>query len=768
MMDRMMRSLFIIRQLLVHIDRLQELLGEQWPEFSSRLRALTSTVERTEPNQIPSMINQLVARALLSPAAELMRAILRKVQAEVAPEHIATRSASGEGTTAERLPETKASSNDLDRTEDSAPTLDHAAVVAALHDLAGAVGDQPHSVAHGADAGQAEPTSLSRVTPGEPEPVPAAERHISIWLSEHPGELPLRVNESYTLNFKVGRLVEGSLVGGSETEVPASDVPRGGLATEWVVTSQTVELTAGTPETSAETNVIEGVTMWTARFSLVIPEEGESTIPQLRIRPRTAETTALNVLIYARRETYRQFTIRLAVESPAETGLSVASIQDELLHAPAAHLNLRTTHEWTTPPGVLSIAVIGSMASVRGDVGSGYVDAVIPWPVGTAAVAGRIKNVRSAAERFRAQWEAYLNNIDPDDLAQRLQQWTPEYDWASLTDHVDAGHRQHWEDAVRISQQLRDLAFDGHRLYEAFFPAGSDLRSWIDALSPGHRLNISWTPQGGQGWIPHVPWGLMYLPDAPLPGTPVDPMGFLALRFRLGYTAHAVQAPSKALGSLEDTHRTHFLYWGDNPQDITGQEAQWQQQQWAVWKNQVFVPSTPRGPDPKAEVLRLLNEPTPTPAPVLYLFCQCNVGDGNDPVLRFGGTPQVADVLRRTELGTKLLTDRPLVFANACTTVATDPYIANELEESFFERGCRAYLGTETKVPIQFASRFASIFFHFFYRVKDPAPMAAGEAVVQARLFLWTHYRNLGGLFYTYVNQYELFMARDAEVLALK
>ena len=70
--------------------------------------------------------------------------------------------------------------------------------------------------------------------------------------------------------------------------------------------------------------------------------------------------------------------------------------------------------------------------------------------------------------------------------------------------------------------------------------------------------------------------------------------------------------------------------------------------------------------------------------------------------------------------------------------------------------------------PIQFASRFASIFFHFLYRQMDPEPMAAGEAVAQTRLFLWTQYRNIGGIFYTYVNQYELFMASDAEVKALR
>jgi hypothetical protein len=167
-------------------------------------------------------------------------------------------------------------------------------------------------------------------------------------------------------------------------------------------------------------------------------------------------------------------------------------------------------------------------------------------------------------------------------------------------------------------------------------------------------------------------------------------------------------------------------------------------------------------------LLRLLNNPQPAPTSVLYLFCQCNTGAGNDPVLRFGSTNDVANMVTQTDFGTSALADRPLVFANACTTVAADPYMANELEEAFFDRGCRAYLGTETKVPIVFGSRFAAIFFHFFYRLLDPDPMAAGEAVTQTRLFLWTHYRNIGGLFYSYVNQYDLFLAGNDEVIKLR
>jgi hypothetical protein len=58
------------------------------------------------------------------------------------------------------------------------------------------------------------------------------------------------------------------------------------------------------------------------------------------------------------------------------------------------------------------------------------------------------------------------------------------------------------------------------------------------------------------------------------------------------------------------------------------------------------------------------------------------------------------------------------------------------------------------------------LFFQFFLRQADPdgKPMAAGEALAQARLFLWTQYQNLGGLFYCLVNKYDLYLASDTEL----
>lgn len=599
--------------------------------------------------------------------------------------------------------------------------------------------------------------------------VPDSERQVSVWISEMAEDpvKPVRLGQTCTLNFRVGEPVRNSLVDGQDTVIPPEDVPEHGLQTEWVVTSEDVQLAQGTSDTAVTEAVFEGRPVWTARFELLIPRSGDSTTPQLMATPRRASEPRLDVLINVRGEIYREFKVRLHV-GEAVAPPAAARIVDDMVHTPVAHLGLQPPYEWTTPPGTLTLGVGERKVFVKGAAGPIDVDDQVPWDVVPALVSGRIDNVRAAAEQFRGDWGRYLDDIDPNDLVSRLDQWSPDYDWTSLIDRSDERHRQQWEREVSVSKQLRVLAFEGRKLYDAFFPPGSALRAWIDALEPGYRLNISWTPRSGPAWVPHVPWGLMYVGEVPLVGQPVDPISFLGIRLRIGYRAHDVQAASKGLGSLNATFRAHFLYWGSDPQDPVGQESRRQRTDWSRWTNQVFVPSAQPPADAKGELLRVIGRPQPAPTAVLYLFCHCNLGQGNDPVLRFGPTSEPEDTVARTDLATAPLDDRPFVFVNACATGAADAYMANELEAGFFDRGCRAFLGTETKVPIAFASRFATIFFRFFYRSFAPAPLAAGEAVAQTRLFLWTRYRNIGGLFYSYVNQYELFMAPDEEVRTMR
>jgi CHAT domain len=608
--------------------------------------------------------------------------------------------------------------------------------------------------------------AVEEVAPvGERAPAASGERVINAWIDGVHPPATLEVDAPALLKFQIGSPRAGLDITGDRT-ISDEDVGEG-VETEWVVASRGVVLEPVDGDPFIAVNADRGT--WTARFTLAIPKDGASDTRSLRIAATTDADPRLNVIVFIRSELYRSIVVKLPLSDAVSNGSLVA---EDIAHTPVRHANLLTTHEWTTPPGTLALIVSGGgRAYARGDVrqGDGFTIAEVNEPfdwLGTPAkVAGLITNVRDSAEKLRASAEQYLVTIDASDLRQLLQAPHPQYDWSSLAFTADAAHADAW-DAVSCSLQLRDLAVDGARLLNTFFPTGSASRAWLESLVPGWRLDITWLDTDPD-WIAQVPWGLMYLGEPPAAGSPVDPMRFLGLRFRLAYSSHRVPGASKALGALANTNRTHFLYWGSGERDVAGVEARRQEQEFAAWANQIFVPPA-REPNRKAALLRALETPAPSPVNLLYLFCHCSVGEGNDPVLRFGGSIQPDDVVRRTEFGAAQLADRPLVFANACTTSSADPYVANELQDGFFARGCRAYIGTETKVPIVLASRFATIFFHYLYRRIDPDPMAAGEAMAQTRLFLWTNYLNIGGLFYSYVNQYELFMADDDEVLAMR
>ena len=636
------------------------------------------------------------------------------------------------------------------------------------------------------------PTPSPQVDRGEPGSAPApgemppSERRINVWMKERESDRtqPLVPGERYTLCINVGLPVAASLAEGPEAEIPEDDIPPAGLATEWVIQSSAAELQALSPEVQVTRNDAGGTPSWTARFALLVPRGVDSETVRLACIPGAGRDARLQALVYARNpgrperaELYRELDVALHVVAPALRGAvhksgvqdDAVRVKDEVTHSPVAHLNLRTSHEWTSPMNVLSVTVLGAgSALVQGDVGVLAIDShMTAWDAAPAEVTGLIRNLRAALERFRARHESYLDAVDPADLDGRLGRMDAGADFFGGGEPPGAESLAAW-DAVSVSTELYELALEGRTLYDAFFPPGSELRGWMDQMQPHDRLDVNLHSGAGAAHVPHVPWGLMYRMDPPAPGDPVDPLGFLGLCRRMGYGGHKIPVPSKALGRLDAVHRAFFLYWGDQPQDPTAVEARWQRERWSAVPNQVVVPGPADAGQPKKRLLGLLRDPEPHPVRLLYLYCQCKADQGNDPELRFANNTQPDNVVRRLDLGTGALAERPLVFANACTTSAADAFMSNELEAGFFRRGARAYLGTESKVPITLASRFATVFFHYFDRKASPSPMAAGEAVYQARQFLWRHYRNLGGLFYTYVNQYELYMADDAEVRTLQ
>jgi hypothetical protein len=254
----------------------------------------------------------------------------------------------------------------------------------------------------------------------------------------------------------------------------------------------------------------------------------------------------------------------------------------------------------------------------------------------------------------------------------------------------------------------------------------------------------------------------MYREPPPAAGEPIDPENFLGIRLRLRYVSHQMPFLNRSLGSQDSFTRAHLMYWGRDRDDPVATERERHLDELKQWKPYVLPTCSPGKP----EVVQFLDNPAPNPVGIVYIYCRSMAGDQDGPGLRFGNGPRDEDTVTLSEIGVATIPDRPLVFANACGTSAGSPYVPNELEERFFLRGCSAFIGTECKVPITFAARFATVFFHFLY-VDDGKPTPAGEALTQARRFFWSEYGIVGGLFYSYVNDYHLYVATDAAVAAL-
>jgi hypothetical protein len=573
------------------------------------------------------------------------------------------------------------------------------------------------------------------------------ERKINAWI---PDDRPPRVGETCFLYLRVGQRVAGDLVAG-RADISDADVPEGGLPTRWIVTSSDVEIIDGAPAVTIKADA--GAARWSARFPVLIPKTGPGHDIKLRIRPRVLPAS-IDVLVLVDNDIYREVGIELRRRP---------DVAADVVHAPMADVRRPRIHEWTTPPGTLTIRVSHDRAIVLGNVAGTTRDYETEWYGAPPRVAGRLDALRTAAERFRARHEAYLNDLDPAELDARLAAMSASREfprWDQLDTQADANHQDAWHQ-VSTCAELQKLAYDGYLAYSSLFPESNRLRQDLEALAPGHRLNISWMAGMNANWM-GIPWGLLYM-RPPDPTQPVDPLNFLALRFRIAYTKHDPTGTEMYLGRTSVAHVGHGLYW--DPADAAGQEAIRHRAEWRAIENQRFAPVTEGGaaPNSRQELLDLLRAPRPTPMRVLYFFCRCALHEGGQPVLMFSGAADGRLVLQ--DIGLVPLADRPLVFANACTTVDNDPYYANELEQHFFQRRCSAYIGTESKVPIGLASRFAAVFFRFFFRRVDAAPIAAGEALSQTRLFLWTRFLNLGGIFYSQVNQYDLYLADRAEVV---
>ncbi len=407
---------------------------------------------------------------------------------------------------------------------------------------------------------------------------------------------------------------------------------------------------------------------------------------------------------------------------------------------------------WQLPLGVLSIVISrGGNAVVEFTNEHGITNGnELPWQVTSSLAEGLIPPVLNALQEFRNINTVHLNTFV--EFEKSLADYVPQRDWT-----IDSAHDPNTEigaewDDIASSEALYKLANAGYVAFNNIFPIESHIRKWIDQLCPGGLIDINWIDG-----VSNFPWGLLYL-RPPKFGEKVDANYFWGLRFRTDWQSHRPRNVHHALGRIEDSFLGHAYYWRGPEKDDAFQEAMWQKNRWSTFSKHVAVPSKIEGA--MEELLTWLDSPKPTPMPVLYLFCKAQTGKETS-VLEFGDNAYDSESVKidETLLPLTVFDKAPFVFFNACGSAK---FVAgsslNRLETRFFNRGCAAYLGTVHEIPVVMASRFAAAFFHFFYGNFQDTIVSAGEAATQARRFMWLTYRNIGGLFYTYVNEYDLYM----------
>jgi hypothetical protein len=601
----------------------------------------------------------------------------------------------------------------------------------------------------GGDDGKGTP-SRGRDGGGDAAPADATpEREINVWFKERPEGFgdPLVKNERVTLRLNVGQPRLDRVYRGEDSKI--GEIPADGLATEWSLASAQLELL---PDPAGDVTVSLDDGTWLARFPLTIPQHGASDVREVAVVPRMANAS-LSVTIHSGGIVYRTFRVEVPVgDDVRNTPRSLPRIDDHVAARLGELKKAGGYPNWAPRHPNLSITVVDERLALV-SVQSGSEEGVFrsAWSGATGIFESDIDATLLAADTLRENHSDYFDAIDGDDLQRRVANWQPERPWTELsaTDEDDA-HRQNWS-AVAQSKEVRDLAFYGHKLYNAVFK-DARLRERVDAMAPGQLLRVIWNDHA----VMHMPWNLMYRTPPPASG-PVDPLQFLGLRLRIHYDSHADDSFRTELGAPDDAYRGFALYWDGGE---IGTEAQWQKRRWEHRERCIFRPE--KLDAPKQDVVSWFSSPEPTPIPFLYLYCETTTDPKGRISLRFGNGNQT--LIGESELGTEAFPDRPLVFANACGTAGGTARQANRFAKLFFDRKCRAYIGTECRVPVVLASRFAHVFVDFFERRHDGRPAPAGEALAQARIFLWTQYRNLGGLFYCIINQYHLVLAAREEL----
>ncbi|MGW2785910.1 ATP-binding protein [Streptomyces populi] len=642
------------------------------------------------------------------------------------------------------------------------------------------------------------------LSPKEREAI--AGQHVNFWFSDSDTDDAdtFQVGRAYRGCFQVGSDDPRNRAAGNRL-IPAEDIPSSGLATRWIVYSTTaaLEVPADAGFTaSVFTSLAGDQPQWIVEFDLIIPTDGQSEERPIIVTPQAAGEVRITADLFVGQDLYRQLSIDIVADDPPSppdpqpgssdeitTARSVpharpavddrpaetppANGLDPVVHRrsaaatvrkflqlnekrllPLGQTALRPLQAWQRPGRTLSLTLMPPLAKWTLEVdGQSNRSDWIDWSPGSET-GEWVTRSQNALDEIRELCGPRSNAIASQDVSDRLKRFQPSETWSEQSRHFSEQEAAFWAE-MSAHDSTRNLAFAGHKLLHALFPRGSELHRRILELGPGHKLHVDWRSRDQQ--VFHVPWQLLYRSDPPGVGQAVNAEDFLGLRLRLSNLPYA-QEHSRAMDP--NATRAHLLYWGVG--DDTAQTVHEHKQELRPW-SPTFLPTPTAGDGQRAELSRFLCSPEPVPVPLIYIFCQ---GTNKPEVpLRFGSTSTAENMLTLADIGMSDLKDHPLVFVNACDSSAVVHPFSNTLQHNFMERGSSAYIGGECRVPADFAARFASVFFHFLYtRSPGDGPTTAGEAMSQSRKFFWDEYRSIGGLFYSYVNDYDLCFSAPAEV----
>ena len=194
----------------------------------------------------------------------------------------------------------------------------------------------------------------------------------------------------------------------------------------------------------------------------------------------TAGPLRLDVTVTVDLRPYRDFTISVDAGAPstAVTGATSTSRAQPRRGRP------------TSPTTSALVLVHGpGEAHLVARVGSDQYDTRVGWP-SEAQLANLVRNVRGAADRWRASASGLLDDLDPAAVDAALAEPLPT-SWRDDPGPVWPEREERWQ-AAAGTPALRELASHGRALYDVLFPIGRP-RAVLDAMEPGSVLAVSWT-----------------------------------------------------------------------------------------------------------------------------------------------------------------------------------------------------------------------------------------------------------------------------------